>query len=101
MSQKKPRINLAVTGHVDHGKSTLIGRLLVEHGEIENHEYEEYKSEAAAKNRSDATLAFISDSRLEERNRGLSITPSYNRLLTDSYYFSSSTARGTTTTRKT
>ena len=28
MAEKKPHMNLVTIGHVDHGKSTLVGRLL-------------------------------------------------------------------------
>jgi len=29
MSSQKPHLNLVIIGHVDHGKSTLVGHLLV------------------------------------------------------------------------
>jgi len=80
MRPDKPNLNVAFTGHVDHGKSSLIGRLLLTTGETSDREYEKYAQEAEEQNRSDATLAFISDDRKEERERGLSIKPSYNRL---------------------
>ena len=31
---EKPHQNLAIIGHVDHGKSTLVGRLLFETGSV-------------------------------------------------------------------
>ena len=34
MSTKKPQLNLSFIGHVDHGKSTSVGQLLVMHGDI-------------------------------------------------------------------
>jgi len=87
MRPNKPNLNVAFTGHVDHGKSSLIGRLLLATGEITEREYEKYTQEAAHQNRSDAALAFISDDRKEERERGLSINPSYNRLDREKYNF--------------
>jgi elongation factor 1-alpha len=80
-------MNIAFTGHVDHGKSSLIGRVLLETGEITEREYQQYEEEARAQNRSDATLAFLSDDRKEERERGLSIMPSYSQLDGSIYNF--------------
>ena len=34
---EKPHLNLAMIGHVDHGKSTLVGRLLFETGNVGAH----------------------------------------------------------------
>ena len=42
----KPHQNLAVIGHVDHGKSTLVGRLLFETGAVEPHVIDQYRKEA-------------------------------------------------------
>jgi elongation factor 1-alpha len=35
--------NLAIIGHVDHGKSTLVGRLLYETGSVPEHVIEQHK----------------------------------------------------------
>lgn len=87
MHPEYPHLNIAVTGHVDHGKSTLVGRLLVDTGEVPEHEYENYREEAAERQREHAALAYLSDERLEERSRGMSVVPSYSRLLTDDRLF--------------
>ena len=49
MADAKPHMNLAVIGHVDHGKSTLVGRLMFEAGAISPHIIEQYKKEALRK----------------------------------------------------
>ena len=35
--KKKPHLNIVFVGHVDHGKSTTVGRLLLDSGHIEQH----------------------------------------------------------------
>lgn len=37
MATEKPHINLAVIGHIDHGKSTTVGRLMYEAGAVPAH----------------------------------------------------------------
>ena len=35
MADKKEHMNLVVVGHVDHGKSTTVGRLLFDSGNVD------------------------------------------------------------------
>jgi elongation factor 1-alpha len=49
MADAKPHLNLAFIGHVDHGKSTTVGRLMFETGAVDPHVIDEYKKEAASK----------------------------------------------------
>ena len=35
--KNKPHLNIVFIGHVDHGKSTTVGRLLLDSGHIEQH----------------------------------------------------------------
>jgi elongation factor 1-alpha len=70
----KPHINLVFIGHVDHGKSTLIGRLLVEKGLISE---KELREEAGS-----FKFAWLMDREKEERERGLTIDVAYQKLET-------------------
>lgn len=83
----KPHLNLVFIGHVDHGKSTAIGRLLLETGVIEPHIIEEFKKEAAAKGKATFEFAWVMDALKEERERGLTIDVAHKRFDTKKYYF--------------
>lgn len=83
----KAHINLVFIGHVDHGKSTLVGRLLLETGSVDPHLVDKYKEEAIKKGKSTFELAWVMDALKEERERGLTIDIAYMRLDTDKYYF--------------
>lgn len=83
----KPHINLATIGHVDHGKSTLVGRLLLETGQFPDHIVEKYKEKAKEKGKKSFALAWIMDKVKEERERGLTIDVAHKRFDTDKYYF--------------
>ena len=87
MATQKPHINLVTIGHVDHGKSTLVGRLLFEHGEIPAHIIEEYKKQAEEKGKATFEFAWVMDRYKEERERGVTIDLSHRKFETDKYYF--------------
>ncbi len=70
----KPHVNLVFIGHVDHGKSTLIGRILVEMGVVPE---KELKDEAGS-----FKFAWVMDREKEERARGLTIDIAYQKLET-------------------
>ena len=82
----KPHLNVVVIGHVDHGKSTLVGRLMLETGYIDPHLIEKYKKEAAVQGKATFELAWVMDALKEERERGLTIDISYMRLDTSKHY---------------
>jgi len=67
------RINLVIVGHKDHGKSTLIGRLLYDSKAISGEKLEEIKAELKQAGREDLEFAFLLDSLEEERRGGLTI----------------------------
>ncbi|MEA2045604.1 MAG: translation elongation factor EF-1 subunit alpha [Euryarchaeota archaeon] len=87
MAKEKPHMNLAVIGHVDHGKSTLVGRLLLDAGAISPHVIEQFKKEAEVKGKGSFEFAWVMDSLKEERERGVTIDIAHQRFDTDKYYF--------------
>ncbi|MFW6375752.1 MAG: translation elongation factor EF-1 subunit alpha [Thermoplasmatota archaeon] len=83
----KPHLNLVFIGHVDHGKSTLVGRTLYETGALKEHVIDEYKKEAEEKGKGTFAFAWAMDKLKEERDRGLTIDVMHQRFDTDKYYF--------------
>ena len=83
----KPHQNLAVIGHVDHGKSTLVGRLLYETGNVPEHVIEQHKEEAESQGKGGFEFAYVMDNLAEERERGVTIDIAHQEFDTDEYYF--------------
>ncbi|WP_135825175.1 translation elongation factor EF-1 subunit alpha [Halorussus ruber] len=83
----KPHQNLAIIGHVDHGKSTLVGRLLFETGSVPEHVIEQHKEEAEEKGKGGFEFAYVMDNLAEERERGVTIDIAHQEFETDTYYF--------------
>ncbi len=63
---------VVIVGHVDHGKSSLIGRLLYDIGEIPNEKFLELKI-ASKKRGVDFEFAFLLDALQDERDQGITI----------------------------
>jgi len=85
MAKEKEHINVAMIGHVDHGKSTLIGRLLYEAGEIPEHIIEKYRKEAQEKGKATFEFAWVMDRLKEERERGITIDVAHRKFQTQKY----------------
>src|SRR6056297_3447209 len=79
--------NLAIIGHVDHGKSTLVGRLLYETGSVPEHVIEQHKEEAEEKGKGGFEFAYVMDNLAEERERGVTIDIAHQEFSTDEYDF--------------
>ncbi|WP_042661926.1 translation elongation factor EF-1 subunit alpha [Haloferax sp. ATB1] len=83
----KPHQNLAIIGHVDHGKSTLVGRLLFETGSVPEHVIEQHREEAEEKGKGGFEFAYVMDNLAEERERGVTIDIAHQEFDTDEFYF--------------
>jgi len=84
---EKPHINLVFIGHVDHGKSTLVGRLLYELGEVSEQTMKKYKEEADKLGKGTFEFAWVMDALKEERERGLTIDIAHKKFETQKTYF--------------
>jgi elongation factor 1-alpha len=83
----KPHLNLVTVGHVDHGKSTLVGRLLFDSGALKPEELRKFKELAKEYKKETWEFAFAMDRLKEERQRGLTIDLMHRRFDTPKYYF--------------
>ena len=87
MARKKPHINLVIIGHVDHGKSTMVGHFLYKVGAVDERIIKKYEEEAKAIGRESWKYAWILDKLAEERKRGLTIDLGYFKFETPKYMF--------------
>ncbi len=85
MAGEKPNLNVVFIGHVDHGKSTSIGRLMYESGKFTEQELQKMKDIAEKLGKKGFEFAFVMDRLKEERERGLTIDLSYQKLITKKF----------------
>ncbi len=77
MAKAKEHMNLAFIGHVDHGKSTLVGHLLLQSGVIAEQQL----------SKGEDKFRFVMDKLQEERERGVTIDLAHARFDTPKYEF--------------
>ncbi len=77
MAKEKEHMNLAFIGHVDHGKSTLVGHLLLQSGAIAEQQLSDGENK----------FRFVMDKLTEERERGVTIDLAHARFDTPKYEF--------------
>jgi len=85
MAKGKPHMNIVFIGHVDHGKSTTVGRLLYDTGNIDEQAMRKLKDTAKELGKAGFEFAFVMDNLKEERERGVTIDLSYEKLPTQKY----------------
>ncbi|MFH1506315.1 MAG: translation elongation factor EF-1 subunit alpha [archaeon] len=87
MAKKKPHINLVFIGHVDHGKSTTVGRMMYDSGNLDEQALRKLKDKAKELGKSGFEFAFVMDNLKEERERGVTIDLAHKKFETDKFYF--------------
>lgn len=83
----KPHLNLVTIGHIDHGKSTLVGRLLWDTKNIPEEQMRKLKERAKELKKETFEFAFVMDKLKEEQERGVTIDVMHTRFDTNKYYF--------------
>lgn len=69
---KKEDMNIVIVGHVDHGKSTLMGRLLADTNSLPEGKLEQVK-ETCRRNAKPFEYAFLLDALKDEQSQGITI----------------------------
>lgn len=82
-STLKPSAAFVVIGHVDHGKSTLMGRLLLDTGAVPQRDIDKYRKEATEKGKGSFALAWVMDTSSDERERGVTVDIAQHFFSTD------------------
>jgi sulfate adenylyltransferase large subunit/thioredoxin-dependent adenylylsulfate APS reductase len=77
----RPLVRIVIVGHVDHGKSTLIGRLLAETGSLADGKLDELKA-VSARRGVPFEWSFLLDALQTERDQGITIDTSQSRFRT-------------------
>lgn len=87
MAKDKPHVNIVFIGHVDHGKSTTVGRVLFDAGAVDEQTMRKLKEKAQELGKSGFEFAYVMDNLKEERERGVTIDLAHKQFMTDNFYF--------------
>src|SRR3989344_3326893 len=85
MAKEKPHLNVIFIGHVDHGKSTTVGRLLYDSKMIDEQEMRRLKDKAKELGKAGFEFAFVMDELKEEQERGVTIDLSYKKFMANKF----------------
>lgn len=91
--ERRP-VHLVCIGHVDHGKSSVLGRLFFDTGNVAETVMERIRTTAKELGREGYEFAFVMDQIKEERMRGITIGLAHKKLLTENISFTFADAPG-------
>ncbi|MFP4118343.1 MAG: GTP-binding protein, partial [Candidatus Woesearchaeota archaeon] len=72
MNKESEQMNIVVVGHVDHGKSTLLGRLFADTDSLPDGKLEQIR-EYCRRNSKVFEYAFLLDALKDEQSQGITI----------------------------
>lgn len=79
---RKPLLSVVVAGHVDAGKSTLMGHLLVDLDYVSQKDLHKFEKESKEMGKASFKYAWVMDEQAEERSRGVTIDVGIKRFET-------------------
>ncbi|NHJ48850.1 MAG: hypothetical protein FK733_13785 [Asgard group archaeon] len=79
MSDKSPLTSIAVIGHVDHGKSTLMGHFLFDIGAVDPRVMKKHETDAEGLGMSSWKWAYVLDAFQEEKEKGKTMDIAFRR----------------------
>jgi hypothetical protein len=82
-----PHISLVVAGHVDAGKSTLVGNLLYKIGNVTKRTMHKYEKESHETGKGSFALAWVMDESQSEREHGVTIDIAERHMQTENRRF--------------
>ncbi|KAI9310075.1 P-loop containing nucleoside triphosphate hydrolase protein [Dichotomocladium elegans] len=82
-SAEKPKLNLVIIGHVDAGKSTLMGHMLYALGQVNERTMKKYERESQKIGKGSFAFAWVLDETGEERDRGITMDIATNNFETE------------------
>ncbi len=85
MAKEKPNMNVVFVGHVDAGKSTIVGQLLFLSGAVSEQQMKKLREEAEKHGKPGFEFAYIMDKIKEERERGVTIDLAYKKIMTNKF----------------
>ena len=85
MAKEKPNMNVVFVGHVDAGKSTIVGQVMFQSGIVSEQEMKKLRDEAEKHGKPGFEFAYIMDKIKEERERGVTIDLAYKKIMTDKW----------------
>ncbi len=87
MAKEKPHVNIVFIGHVDAGKSTSVGRLMFDSGNIDEQAMRKLKDKAQELGKAGFEFAFVMDNLKEEQERGVTIDLSHKKFNTNKFEY--------------
>lgn len=85
MAKEKPNMNIVFVGHVDAGKSTVVGRIMFDSGIVSEQELAKLKAETEKYGKAGFEFAYIMDEIRESRERGVTIDLAYKKIMTNKF----------------
>ncbi|MBI2044185.1 translation elongation factor EF-1 subunit alpha, partial [Candidatus Pacearchaeota archaeon] len=82
---EKPNMNVVFVGHVDAGKSTVVGRIMFDSGVVSEQEMAKLKAETEKYGKAGFEFAYVMDEIRESRERGVTIDLAYRKIMTQKF----------------